>query len=58
MRLTPGRALSLEPSRCGDVAPLRADAARRPAGADAGAWAAREAELVAWFEGGGEMRRV
>ena len=36
------------------VAPFARTRLKRPAGADATAWAAREAELVAWFEGGGE----
>ena len=47
-------ALSLEPSPGAvTVAPFAQTRLKRPAGADAGAWAAREAELVAWFEGGG-----
>ena len=49
-------ALSLEPSPgAATVAPFAQTRLKRPAGADASAWAAREAELVAWFEGcGGE----
>ena len=48
-------ALSMEPSPgAATVAPFARTRLKRPAGADASAWAAREAELVAWFEGGGE----
>ena len=44
-------ALSLEPSPGAvTVAPFAQTRLKRPAGADASAWAAREAELVAWFE--------
>ena len=47
-------ALSMEPSPGAvTVAPFAQTRLKRPAGADASAWAAREAELVAWFEGGG-----
>ena len=46
-------ALSMEPSPgAATVAPFARTRLKRPAGADASAWAAREAELVAWFEGG------
>ena len=47
-------ALSMEPSPGAvTVAPFAQTRLKRPAGADADAWAAREAELLAWFEGGG-----
>ena len=46
-------ALSMEPSPGAvTVAPFAQTRLKRPAGADASAWAAREAELLAWFEGG------
>ena len=47
-------ALSMEPSPgAATVVPFAQTRLKRPAGADADAWATREAELVAWFEGGG-----
>ena len=41
-------------ARAVTVAPFAQTRLKRPAGADADVRAAREAELVAWFEGGGE----